>query len=351
MDRARTASRVTAQQQQTTRPIVGVLAPPNVGLPLGHGEEFDFRVVVPGNAFPEDVEAWVLHAPTMEASLIDRLSQTGRPCLVLASVRDRRRWAHLLAQGEHDVMWLPGSASELVGRLTGLLARSVRWNQVSGSLVRMLAHDLLGTVQAVDLNLRSLQRSGVIPEDYQEEIVDVLEASNRIELMLRAASNLGRHPLRSKDQIPLAPIDLAELMERCAANPALSARVELLIREPLPIMGSDRMLRRAFDDVVRTLDDLSRSRTHVQVEGMWLGSQVCLRVRAHVYPAAIPHLNKLFDRAAPILLREAHVPVPMAALAYAREVARSHEGDIRMKVTSEGELTLDILLPSSQRVV
>lgn len=287
------------------------------------------------------VDAWLVQVEGLPGEVLQVVRDDDVPALFLVAPADGRSWNRVLRKGSHDVAWTPVEGEEVRARLLGLLARRVSWNHVTSALCRELAHDLRGPLQALHFTVAALQNESAIASEYQEDVDALLEAADVAGLMLDGLSNLGRRAVKTED----APVvDLAALARTTATRRAFGGRVTVESGEPLQVRGPQDALSSAVEDMIRVAWIRAAGKRNVSVQGMRFGGEGVIVVSARAYDALLEHLPALMWREKPILLRRDRVPMPLAGLAYAREVARSIGGDL--SVRREGQdMQIELRVP------
>lgn len=274
------------------------------------------------------VDLWLVDTVGMPPEVLQVVRDGDLPSLFLVARTEARSWTRVLRKGVHDVVWLPADADELRARLLGLLARRSAWNHVSSALVRELAHDLRGPLQALHLTVGALQNEGAVAEGYAEDVDALLEAADVAGLMLDGVANLGRHAVSAPD----APLqDLTTVVRAAAARRAFGGRITVEAGESLHVRAVPDALASAVFDVLRVAWIRAAGKRNVSVQVVRFGGEAVLVAQAKAYDALLEHLPALLWRERPILLRRDRVPMPLAGLAYARDVARALGGDLSVR--------------------
>lgn len=296
----------------------------------------------PAGIASANVEAMCVVAGGVSPPVLQAVRDGHVPALFLAEHAAARSWLRVIRKGVHDVAWLPLDVDEVRARLLGMLARKGAWNQVTAALCREVAHDMRGPLQALSFTVAALQNDGAVADGFSEDVDALLEATDKADLMLNGVSNLGRHAVPVKDDAPI--LDLGQLVRKAGARKAFGDRIQVEGNEPLPVRADKSALSSAVEDVIRVAWIRSAGRQPVRVQCLRFGDEGVLTAQARAYDALLEHLPALLWRERPILLRRDRVPMPLAGLAYAREVARAVGGDLTVR-RIDNELQVELRLP------
>lgn len=297
--------------------------------------------VLPAEVASATVDAWVVHVPGMDPEALQRVREGEVPALFLVPPGEARAWHRVLRKGLHDVAWLPWEAEEVRSRLLGLVARRHGWNEVSSTLAREVAHDLRGPLQALQLTVTALEGDGAIAEGFREDVDALLEAVDLADLMLNGIGNLGRRAILLTDA---PPIDVMVAVRKAASRKVFNGRVSVVGGEALPVRVPADALAAAVEDVVRVAWIRGAGKRDVAVQCMRLGGEAVLTVRARAYDALLEQVQGLLVREKTVMLRRARVPMPLAGLAYARDVALGAGGELTVQREGQ-ELQIEVRLP------
>ncbi|MCB9682821.1 MAG: HAMP domain-containing histidine kinase [Alphaproteobacteria bacterium] len=288
------------------------------------------------------VDGWCVLTPGLDPQVLQAIRDGETPALFLVDPAEARSWHRVLKKGVHDVAWLPAQDGELRARMLGLLARRGTWNHVSSSLCREIAHDLRGPLQALTFTVAALRNDGAVSDAFAEDVDALLEATDVADLMLDGVSNLGRtaSPVTATD----AAVDVTQLVRHAAERKAYGGRVTVESGEPLVVRAKPDAIRSAVEDVVRVTWIRAAGGRRVSVQCMRFGDEVVVTAQARAYDALLEHLPALMWRERPVLLRRDRVPLPLAGLAYAREVARACGGDLSARRQGQ-DLQVELRLP------
>ncbi len=324
---------------------VGVLTPGVSDLQHWHDAEVLLQDTPLPDGLQADVDVRLAHVSALSPAQQRQVLHDGTRCLFILQAGDLAAWYKVICQGHHGFVMAGASPEEGRARLLCLGRARDTWNELASTFVRGLGHDVLSSVQAVELNVRGLERLSAGDPEAQEEISDTLEAIGRIQLLVKGASNLGRHPDRERRTMAPAPLNLGRLVYKVADLPAFHGTVRVDVDEDLPVIGSARMLQRALEDVVRTLYDLKRGSVPIEIKGIELYDRVSLLVRTRVYDATMKVAGRLTSREGPIRLRDENVRVPVMALAFAKEVCLAHGGRLTARAEGADHLTVRMEFP------
>lgn len=289
-----------------------------------------------------DVAAWIVHTPGLAPPVLQAARDSEVPALFLVPREEARGWHRTLRKGTHDVAWLPLDLDELRARTLGLLARRSAWSHVAGSLCRELAHDLRGPLQALAFTVEALRSDGAVADGFEEDVDALLEASDKADLLLDGVANLGRRARVVEDDAPV--VELTHLLREAAHRRAFGESIVVDAGEPLQVRGHAELLASALQDVLCVAWIRSAGRRQVRVSCLRFGAEGVITVQARAYPALLDHHQALTSRERPILLRRQRVPLPLAGLAYALDVATSCGGTLTVGRT-EDELRIEVRLP------
>jgi hypothetical protein len=288
------------------------------------------------------VDAWVVHARDVPGPVLQVVRDGDVPALFLVEPADGRSWHRVLRKGLHDVAWCPVEPDEVRARLGGLLVRRSSWNHVTSSLCRELAHDLRGPLQALHFTVAALQNDGAVADGFQDDVDALLEATDVAGLMLDGVSNLGRQALAVTPETPVQ--DVTALVRAAASRRAYGGKVTVGVGEPMSVRCPPDALKAAVEDVLRVAWSRAAGKRHVRVQCLRFGSEGVVTAEARAYDALLEHLPALLVRERPVLLRRERVPMPLAGLAYAREVARATGGDLVVDRVDQN-LRIELRLP------
>ncbi len=287
-----------------------------------------------------EVAAWVVGTPGLAPEVVQRVRDGQVPTLFVVDRSELRAWARVLRKGVHDVAVFPLDVDEVRARLQGLIARQSGWTEVSGALSRELAHDLRGPLQALQLTVMALQSDGAVAAGFQEDVDALLEAVDLADLMLDGVANLGRRPVAR----PEGSVDLVPVLRKIGARPAFGGKVSVSAGEALPVAVAADVLQAIVEDAVRVVWIRASGKREVSATALRLGQDAVLTVQGKAYAALLDHLPALLSRERPILLRRQRVPMPLAGLAYAQEVAVAAGGDVTVR-RADADMVVELRLP------
>lgn len=309
---------------------------------LGEGITLVPGAVTPAGVASTDVAAWIVHTPGLPPPVLQAARDSEVPAVFLVDRAEARGWLRTLRKGTHDVCWLPADLQEVRARTLGLLARRSSWSHVAGSLCRELAHDLRGPLQALAFTVEALRTDQAVAEGFEEDVDALLEASDKADLVLDGVANLGR---RAREVGADAPtVEITQLLREAARRRAFGDAVVVDAGEALQVRGHADALGSALQDVLCVAWIRSAGRRQVRVSCLRFGDEGVVTVQARAYAALLDHHQALLSRERPILLRRERVPLPLAGLAYAREVAVSCGGALSVDRV-DSDLRIEVRLP------
>lgn len=322
-------------------PVVGVVEREPTGLVAALGDRVDARSVGPDGVDGAVVDAWLVRVAGLDGALLSALREGDVPGVFVVDPADAKAWTRVLRRGVHDVAWDGADADEVRARLLGLLARRTGWNEVCSALSRETAHDLRGPLQALQLTVTALRADDAIGEAYREDVDALLDAVDLADLMLDGLAAQGR---RASFEAAAIATDLSGIVRQVAARRAYGGKVAVRAGEALPVRGPADVLATAVSEVVRVVWSRAAGRREVQVQALRLGDAAVVVVQARAYDALLDHVDALTSREQPVLLRRARVPMPLAGLAFARDVARRLGGDVVAQRDGQ-ELRVELRVP------
>ncbi|HEX9700974.1 MAG TPA: ATP-binding protein, partial [Acidobacteriota bacterium] len=148
-----------------------------------------------------------------------------------------------------------------------------------------------------------------------------------------------------------APVDLGRLLEDIAADADFEARakdctVTFSAAEPCRVLGSEPLLRSAFENVVRNAVRYTARGTGVEIEMAPAGGGAVVTVRDHGPGVAEEHLDDMFEpfyRLADARDRESGGTG--LGLAITRRAIRLHGGTVQAANAEDGGLIVELRLP------
>jgi hypothetical protein len=324
---------------------------PRFGLIAGDGHDLlvgaladrgEVVLVQPEQVAHAEVDAWCVAVRGVPPPVLQAIRDGDVPALFLVDPIEARGWHRVLRKGVHDLAWTPTEPEEVRARMGGILARRASWNHVTSSLCRELAHDLRGPLQALHFTVAALQNDGAVADGFQEDVDALLEATDVAGLMLDGIGNLGRTASMLRDDTPT--LDLTTVVRAAASRRAYGGKVTVDVGEPLPVRCAPDALKGAIEDVVRVAWSRAAGKRQVRVHCLRFGAEGVVTAEARAYDALLDHLPALLWRERPILLRRERVPMPLAGLAFALDVARKAGGDVTV-TRHEQNLRVELRLP------
>lgn len=322
-------------------PVLGVVGEQAAGLVASLGDRVEARVVAPNGVEDAGVDVWLIRAANVDGARLSALREGEVPAVFVVDPADLKAWTRVLRRGVHDVAWEGADADEVRARVLGLLARRTGWNDVCSALARETAHDLRGPLQALQLTVDALQTGDAIGEAYVEDVDALLDAVDLADLMLDGLAAQGR---RAVFETAVVAIDLSGVVRQASARRAYGGRVTVRAGEALPVRAPADVLTTAVSEVVRVVWSRAAGRREVQVQALRLGGSAVVVAQARAYDALLDHVDALTSREQPVLLRRARVPMPLAGLAFARDVARRLGGDVLARRDGQ-ELRVELRVP------
>lgn len=329
----------------SVRPTVGLVAAQDdgrVAAALGNRVDLVAVPLEPAEIAATRVAALVVVEEGLPAPVLQVVRDGDTPALVLAPASSARAWHRVLRKGVHDVVWLPADDAEIRARLLGIVARQGAWNRVTSSLCREIAHDLRSPLQALHFTVAALQHDDAVAPEFSEDVDALLEATDVAGLLLDGIGNLGRFAAHVPTDGAVG--DLTAVVKKVASRRAFGGAVTVESGEPLPVKVPADALEGCVQDVLRVAWVRAAGRRQVRVSCMRFGDVGVVSTQSRGYDAFLAHADSLLWRERPVLLRRQRVPMPLAGLAYAREVATAVGGNL--SASREGdELRLELRLP------
>ena len=225
--------------------------------------------------------------------------------------------------------------------LAALLGGDLGRERADVERLQLLAHDVNNPLTAIRI-IAEMLKDEAVDDQQRDDMVDILESADLVGLLLEGMTQLAQGADASS--FTWFPVPIADLIRQAADRPALRAYVDLSELEAVTIAGDRDALSRAFTDVMVNGRRLVAPRTKLGVRVATVGDEVVITF--HHPGDCIPESMRswLFEADGPVRLREHQVPVATFGLAYAREVARGHGGDIRLVSMEEGGMNLEISL-------
>jgi len=248
----------------------------------------------------------------------------------------------------------PGDEIAALGRDFDLMAARIEELMTAQQqLLRDISHELRSPLarQKVALEL-ARQRSGPEAEWALDRIDREAERLNDLigQLLTLTQIETGRN------QIPRGPVSLTRLIQAIAADANFEAetrqrRVRAVVEGDLTIQGSEEMLRRAIENVVRNAIRYTPEHTQVDVlvsrrPGQSGGDTAAVCIRDHgpgVPEAALSQLFLPFYRVADA--RDRQTGGTGIGLAITERAVRLHNGTVSAANAPDGGLIVEIVLP------
>ena len=299
--------------------------------------------------------------PLLVTFVIGGLVCLGLAWRLTAPVRRLRGAAQRLAGGDLTARVgvgpiRPGDEIAALGRDFDLMAARIEELMTAQQqLLRDISHELRSPLarQKVALEL-ARQRSG--PEAaWALDRID--QEAERLNDLIGQLLILTQIEMRG-DRVPQGPVSLTRLIQAVAADANFEAEtrqrsVRALVEEDLTIQGSEEMLRRAIENVVRnairytpehTQVDVLLSRRHWQSGGD--AAAICIRDHGPGVPeAALSQLFLPFYRVADA--RDRQTGGTGIGLAITERAVHLHKGAVSAANAPDGGLIVEIILPLS----
>ena len=276
-----------------------------------------------------------------------------------APVRRLRSAAQRLAGGDLTArvgpgLVRPGDEIAALGRDFDLMAARIEELMTAQQqLLRDISHELRSPLarQKVALEL-ARQRSGLEAEWALDRIDREAERLNDLIGQLLTLTQIDT----AGDRIARGPVSLTRLIQAIAADATFEAetrqcRVHAVVEEDLTIQGSEEMLRRAIENVVRNAIRYTPERTQVDVLVSRRSGQpgndtavICIRDHGPGVPeASLSQLFLPFYRVADA--RDRQTGGTGIGLAITERGVRLHNGTVTAANAPDGGLIVEIILP------
>jgi len=250
-------------------------------------------------------------------------------------------------RGRDEIAALGRDFDLMAERIEGLMT-------AERQLLRDISHELRSPLARLNVALElARQRAGREAEGALERIERESERLNQLIGQLLTLTQLES----GAERIERSPVPLGPLVRAIAADAQFEAQrhgraVELSVADEVVISGSEEMLRRGIENVVRNALRYTPQETRVEV---WLGrrreaagERAVIRVRDHgpgVPSAALSKLFLPFYRVADA--RDRQTGGTGIGLAITERAVRLHGGSVSAGNAPDGGLVVEILLPAA----
>jgi signal transduction histidine kinase len=219
-------------------------------------------------------------------------------------------------------------------------------------LLRDISHELRSPLARLNVALElARRRSGQEAKGVLDRMEREAERLNELIGQLLTLTKLDS----GHDRIAPEPVSLTRLVQAIAADANFEAQrrqrtVHAVCENELIVHGSEEMLRRAIENVVRNAVRYTVESTRVEITASRRpdrsGDQAVIRIRDHgpgVPDSALPHLFLPFYRVAEA--RERQTGGAGIGLAITERAVRLHNGTVTAANAADGGLVIEIVLP------
>lgn len=283
----------------------------------------------------------------------------------LAPIESITRRAAAIARGDVETVLDPPAVEDEIGRMTYLLndvlARLQQAVHANRRFASDAAHELRGPITAmtgeIDVALR-YERSG---EEYRETLALVRERLQALtslteDLMLLVRTQEGDRTLLRRE-IDLGVLVAGSLDRLCSTAAARGVRLTVATLPACLIYGDERLLARAFDNVLENAVRYNRPAGSVTVSATMHDSgdereSATVMIRVDDSGPGIPRADweKVFERFYRVdRSRARHTGGKGLGLAITREVLRVFGGAIAVHTSSDAGTSMEIQLPGEAR--
>lgn len=242
-----------------------------------------------------------------------------------------------------DVVVRPSIAGELAARVR-VAARSSRDGHARSRALRMVAHDVNNPLTAIRL-LAEMLTSEVDGPEAQQDMQDILEASDLAAAYVESLSALARLEAISPTPTPPGPVDAAAVLAGVLRRPCLRAHVSGHPPDGALVVRADRAaLQQAILDLLLTARRLAEGHDACRAGAITHQGSAVISVDA--VGASMPEelVHHLFEPYGSAALREAKVQVAPAGLAHAHRFAQRSGGALHLSQGPSG-IRLSLTLP------
>jgi len=248
----------------------------------------------------------------------------------------------------------PGDEVAALGRDFDLMAARIEELMTAQQhLLRDISHELRSPLARLNVALElARQRSGPDAEGALDRIERETERLNDLIAQLLTLTQIET----GRDRIAREPVSLTRLVQAVAADANFEAEtrrrsVRAVVEEELTVRGSEEILRRAIENVVRNAIRYTAEGTPVDITvsrrpGQSGGDTAVIRIRDHgpgVPEGALPQLFLPFYRVTGA--RDRQTGGTGIGLAITERAVRLHGGTVTAANAPEGGLAVEIVLP------
>ncbi len=297
------------------------------------------------------VDAWCVWTPGLAPDVVRAVFQHGAPALFLTTREEGAGLLRRMSRTVHDIAWLPADAEEIHARLRRQVNVALQWNELGSMVVREIAHDLRGPLQALTFVMQAMSKDG-LPESLSKDVEMLGRTVDICDVFATAISNIGHHPNQpwraGKGAEGVKEVELSAVIQGIVARPMFAGRITAEVGEIMHVRAQPSLLQRAMLDVIRVACHRIRSGRTARAQGFRSGDHIVFTVHAPAYPGMLAHAHKLTTRHDPIVTRRRHrnALMPFAGLAYASEAIRAMGGSL-MPRRRDDELELEVRLPAA----
>lgn len=248
-------------------------------------------------------------------------------------------------KGKNEIGGLARDFDHMAERIEDLIDAQQR-------LLRDISHELRSPLARLGVALELARQEGK-PESRAKALQRIELEAERMNEMIGQLLSLTRLESGAKE-LQLQQFDLAEMLANLVHDADFEARnrecrVLFSGSEPLPFYGSQELLARAVENVIRNAVKYTADGTAVQVELIPSRRSIRLRVRDQgpgVPPEALQKLFDPFYRVADA--RDRQSGGTGIGLAIAERAVKLHLGEIRAENHPDGGLVVEIILPPKE---
>lgn len=245
-------------------------------------------------------------------------------------------------KGKNEIGGLARDFDHMAERLEDLVAAQQR-------LLRDISHELRSPLARLGVALELARQVGN-PDSRVKALQRIELEAERMNEMIGQLLSLTRLESGAKELHP-EPFDLAEMLGNLVHDADFEARnrgCQVLFTGPAaqPFYGSQELLARAVENVIRNAVKYTADGTSVRVELIPSARSLRLRVRDQGPGVPPESLGKLFDPFYRVAdARDRQSGGTGIGLAIAERAVKLHLGEIRAENHPEGGLVVEIILP------
>lgn len=245
-------------------------------------------------------------------------------------------------KGNNEIGGLARDFDHMAERIEDLIEAQQR-------LLRDISHELRSPLARLGVALELARQEGT-PESRGKALQRIELEAERMNEMIGQLLSLTRLESGAKE-LQLQQFDLAEMLVELVHDADFEARnrsCQVLFDGvgPLPFYGSQELLARAVENVIRNAVKYTADGTAVQVALISSARSIRLRVRDHGSGVPPEALEKLFDPFYRVAAaRDRQSGGTGIGLAIAERAVKLHLGEIRAENHPEGGLVVEIILP------